>query len=107
MKSEIQLSWETVHSSQEKYDPKVRNQFLVSLDFYLKTAPLPARAKGCWQEWKTGPREVGVGQLEEGPEGEEKLVSCWWLETELLSFSHSEVRRGFSCVAELFTVAMK
>ena len=50
---------------------------------------------------------MGVDELQEGPEGEEELVSCWWIETELLSFSHSEVRRGLSCVAELITVAMK
>ena len=42
---------------------------------------------------------MGVDELQEEPEGEE--------ETELLSFCHSEVRRGLSCVAELITVAMK
>ena len=66
-----------------------------------------SQAEGCWQEWKAGPRELGVGQLQDGPDGEEESVSCWWLETELLSFSQSEVRRGFIWVVSLFTVARK
>ena len=56
----------------------VRNKFLSS-DVYLEKTPLPAGAQVCWQEWKTGSREVGVDELQEEPEGEE--------ETERLSLS--------------------